>query len=251
MSQLSVTLLRLGFLVLLWALVLSAIARACAPISTARASRRAVAGARHARRPTRVAEKTAAPSRAGTGVAAGAISTSEAPAAHLAVTAGPLKGTTLPLGSAPILVGRAPTCTLVIDDDYSPRGTAASIPENGEWCVEDLGSTNGTFLGNQQRARPRRLPSRRRGAHRRNHAGAHRLMFLGLHFAARSDVGLVRANNQDSGYAGPHLLLVADGMGGAAGGDIASSIVGGATRGARRRGPGPRRGARPAQGRHL
>jgi protein phosphatase len=50
-------------------------------------------------------------------------------------------------------------------------------------------------------------------------------MFLGLHFAARSDVGLVRAVNQDSGFAGSHLLLVADGMGGAAGGDIASSIV--------------------------
>ncbi len=50
-------------------------------------------------------------------------------------------------------------------------------------------------------------------------------MFLGVKFAARSDVGLVRSNNQDSGYAGPHLLLVADGMGGAAGGDIASSIV--------------------------
>lgn len=50
-------------------------------------------------------------------------------------------------------------------------------------------------------------------------------MFLGIDFAARSDVGLVRANNQDSAFAGPHLLLVADGMGGAAGGDIASSIV--------------------------
>ncbi|WP_062070584.1 PP2C family protein-serine/threonine phosphatase [Demequina sediminicola] len=50
-------------------------------------------------------------------------------------------------------------------------------------------------------------------------------MFLSLHFAARSDVGLVRSNNQDSAYAGPHLLVVADGMGGAAGGDIASSIA--------------------------
>lgn len=50
-------------------------------------------------------------------------------------------------------------------------------------------------------------------------------MFLSFHFAARSDVGLVRNNNQDSAYAGPHLLVVADGMGGAAGGDIASSIV--------------------------
>ena len=51
------------------------------------------------------------------------------------------------------------------------------------------------------------------------------MTFLGIHFAARTDVGLTRANNQDSGFAGPHLLLVADGMGGAAGGDIASSIA--------------------------
>ena len=50
-------------------------------------------------------------------------------------------------------------------------------------------------------------------------------MYLGIHFAARSDVGLVRSNNQDSAFAGPHLLVVADGMGGAAGGDIASSIA--------------------------
>jgi len=46
-----------------------------------------------------------------------------------------------------------------------------------------------------------------------------------MSYAARSDVGLVRSTNQDSGYAGPHLLVLADGMGGAAGGDIASSIA--------------------------
>ncbi len=48
---------------------------------------------------------------------------------------------------------------------------------------------------------------------------------LRLHYSAISDVGRVRKDNQDSGYAGPHLLTVCDGVGGAARGDIASSTA--------------------------
>ena len=50
-------------------------------------------------------------------------------------------------------------------------------------------------------------------------------MTLHLRYAARSDVGLIREGNEDSGYAGPALLMVADGMGGHAAGELASAIA--------------------------
>lgn len=50
-------------------------------------------------------------------------------------------------------------------------------------------------------------------------------MALTLRYVARSEVGLVRKNNQDSAYASPSMLMVADGMGGAAAGDLASAVA--------------------------
>ena len=50
-------------------------------------------------------------------------------------------------------------------------------------------------------------------------------MGLALRVVSHSEIGLVRKNNQDSGYTSPHLLVVADGMGGAAAGDLASAVA--------------------------
>ena len=50
-------------------------------------------------------------------------------------------------------------------------------------------------------------------------------MALTLSYVARSEIGLVRKNNQDSGYVSPTMLMVADGMGGAAAGDLASAVA--------------------------
>ena len=76
---------------------------------------------------------------------------------HVLVAEGPLKGTTITLGQNSVLIGRNPESTLVLDDDYASGRHARIYPENGEWFVEDLGSTNGTFSGNQRLTSPQRL----------------------------------------------------------------------------------------------
>jgi pSer/pThr/pTyr-binding forkhead associated (FHA) protein len=136
MSELAVTLLRLGYLLLLWVFVLSAIG----------VLRRDLYGTRILNRRQLRAERQAAEPAAATPAAGPGVARRASEPTRLVVTEGGLRGTTLPLGASAILIGRAPSCTLVLDDDYSSSRHARIYPDAGQWFVEDLGSTNGTFL---------------------------------------------------------------------------------------------------------
>jgi pSer/pThr/pTyr-binding forkhead associated (FHA) protein len=70
------------------------------------------------------------------------------------VVEGPLAGTVIPLGSADITLGRAPDSTLVLDDDYASSAHARVRLTSGSWIVEDLGSTNGTWIDRQRLTGP-------------------------------------------------------------------------------------------------
>ena len=77
---------------------------------------------------------------------------------QLLVTAGALAGTRVTLDARPILIGRADDSTLVLDDDYASTRHARISMQGDEWYVEDLGSTNGTYLDRAKVTGPTRVP---------------------------------------------------------------------------------------------
>jgi hypothetical protein len=138
-SELVLTLLRLGFLALIWAMVLITVVVMRRDLRAPRDARPLVAvpGPRTTARPTRAPrpakpDKPARPARSGP--------------RSLVVLEGPLAGTVIPLGAADVTIGRAPDSTLVLDDDYASNQHSRVTLTNGTWVVSDLGSTNGTWV---------------------------------------------------------------------------------------------------------
>ena len=74
---------------------------------------------------------------------------------QLVVTEGPRAGVTIDLsGGRQVTIGRANDATLVVVDDYASSRHARIFAQDGQWIVEDLGSTNGTYLGRTRVTQP-------------------------------------------------------------------------------------------------
>jgi pSer/pThr/pTyr-binding forkhead associated (FHA) protein len=73
---------------------------------------------------------------------------------ELAITEGVNAGVSVSLGEQPILLGRGADATIRLDDDYVSTRHARFVPNGDDWYVEDLGSTNGTYIGSQRITAP-------------------------------------------------------------------------------------------------
>ena len=126
MPEIVLVVAKLGFLALLWVFVFTALGVLRRDLFGTRPAR-AAAAPRQAAPPRPKAKRGKTPHQ-------------------LVVTAGALAGTKIALGTNPITIGRANDSTLVLTDDYASSRHARLVPHNGQWLVEDMGSTNGTYL---------------------------------------------------------------------------------------------------------
>jgi len=130
-SEIVLQVFRFGFLLLLWLFIFAAFRVVRADLFGGRAGRVASV-------PPRAAAAVTGKKRGQRGPKT------------LVVTAGPLTGTKITLGDQPILIGRADDSTLVLTDDFASSRHARLTNRGGQWYVEDLGSTNGTYLDQQR-----------------------------------------------------------------------------------------------------
>jgi hypothetical protein len=139
MTGLTLTVMKLGLLLVLWLFVLFSLAvirtdlfgAAGARFNRARTAR---PGSRPISASNLAGQQTPGRSRRGVPT-------------RLMVISGSLAGTSVPLANQQITLGRAHDSTIVLDDDFASSRHARIFPDpSGQWVVEDLGSTNGTYL---------------------------------------------------------------------------------------------------------
>ncbi|MEU6341306.1 MULTISPECIES: FHA domain-containing protein [unclassified Streptomyces] len=156
MSELTLTVMRLGFLAVLWLFVIVAVQVIRSDLFGTRVTQRAAGRRGDQTRPPQQRQQTQAAAqrqqpqnnRARRG----------APT-KLVVAEGSLAGTTVALQGQTITLGRAHDSTIVLDDDYASSRHARIYPDrDGNWIVEDLGSTNGTFMERNRLTTPTPIP---------------------------------------------------------------------------------------------
>jgi pSer/pThr/pTyr-binding forkhead associated (FHA) protein len=140
MNQLTLTLMKVAFLAVLWLFVIAAVGVIRADLWGSKAAAKAL-------RPRKAAQPARQPKPA-------APRARRAEPTKLVITQGARAGTTLDLLGTEIVMGRGNDVTLPLGDDYSSGRHARLFSQNGQWFVEDLGSTNGTFLGRDKVSRP-------------------------------------------------------------------------------------------------
>ena len=139
MSELTLFLIRLAYLAILWIFVLAAISVIRSDMFGARVPE-AARGA-EARKERKGGGKKAPPKRRGSPT-------------HVIVTEGSNVGERAELDQAPILIGRGSDAAIRLDDDYVSTRHARIAASGDQWFVEDLGSTNGTYIGTVRITQP-------------------------------------------------------------------------------------------------
>ena len=153
-SELTVALLRFGFLALLWVFVFVILAAQRRDLGVGQ-------GVRFTALPRRRRGRTRDAAHTAEGTAPAGFRQQMPPApqlpGQLVIVDGPEAGRVATLGHGPVLLGRAPDCTVTLQDDYCSGHHARLFPQGSRWFLEDLGSTNGTFVGDQHLSRTARL----------------------------------------------------------------------------------------------
>ena len=131
MSELTLTIIKLGFLAVLWLFVLSTVSVIRSDLFGSRVG----GGRAKQERQQKPAKPTRQPKR------------KRGDPSVAMVVQGASSGLQVPLAEEPLYIGRGSECALHIDDEYVSTRHAVLRPQGATWYVEDLGSTNGTFVG--------------------------------------------------------------------------------------------------------